>query len=125
MSNRPDKRDQLLADLFLREPTNGLESFAKIAARSIRRRRALRSAAATVAICAVILFSYHATQNGRPPTVALGVPSGEQVPSTQSAHYEVISDEQLSNLLKTQPVLVTTDSNGRKRVILLSQNRSR
>jgi hypothetical protein len=113
MNERPSTadRDRLLADAYHEVWTSGpASSPAAQAARSVRRRRALRRLASTAA--AIALFASGAWWFALPPR-----PTDRMAAANPG--YEIISDTELMSCLRDQSVMVLTDTDGQKKVIWL------
>jgi len=129
MIERPSSadRDRLLADTYHEDWTTGPAStLATRAARTVRRRRALRRLA--TAATAIALFTsgawWFSFSPGRiaPPSVRT-VGSSRSIPSAHpespTRGYEIISDAELMLYLQDQSVMVLPGADGQKKIIWL------
>ena len=130
MTERPSSadRDRLLVDTYHEDWTSGpARALAAHAARTVRRRRALRRLASSVA--AITLFASgawwfsFAPERLAPSSARIAGPAH----SSPSAHlkssargYEIISDAELMSYLLDQSVIVFPDADGRTQVVSLN-----
>ena len=129
MTKRPSSagRDRLLADTYHEDWTSGPASaLAAHAARTVRRRRALRRLASSAAAIALFAsgawwFSFAperlAPSSARIAGPTLSIPSAHLQSSARG--YEIISDAELMSYLRDQSVIVFPDADGRTQVVLL------
>jgi hypothetical protein len=117
MSEHPDRREKLLAEIFQGDWAAGPASaFARAAAAQARRRRQLRrglaGASAVAAIAAGLVLGSlrrgtHVRESATPPAAA--------------AAYEIISDDELLAQLRDRPVLVLPQENGTRKIVLFDR----
>lgn len=121
MTEKPDPRTRLVAEVFNDDWVTGSASvFALRAAAHARRRRTMRHAlaagsAAAMAIAAILFFARVPVSPPRPAAssaapVAAGSPA-----------FEIISDEELVAALRDRPLLVLPQESGAKRFVLLDR----
>ena len=113
MNERPSPadRDRLLADAYHDDWTSGpAGALASRAARTIRRRRAIRRLLATAATVAFLASG--AWWFAFPPRPTVGV-------AASARGYEIISDAELMSCLRDQPMMILTGADGQKEVIWL------
>jgi hypothetical protein len=130
MTERPSStdRDRLLADTYHEDwTTSPASALAAHAARTVRRRRALRRLASAVA--AITLFASGAwwfsfSPERRAPSPVRLVGSSPSIPlahpESPARGYEIISDAELMSCLRDQSVIVFPDADGRTQVVWLN-----
>jgi len=130
MTERPSSadRDRLLVDTYHEDWTSGpARALAAHAARTVRRRRALRRLASSVA--AITLFASgawwfsFAPERLAPSSTRIAGPA-HSIPSahlkSSARGYEIISDAELMSYLLDQSVIVFPDADGRTQVVSLN-----
>jgi hypothetical protein len=115
MTEPRDPRDKLLAATLDGDWADGPTSaLALRAARSVRRRRALRKtlgAVAGAALFAAALFLIFRTG-----------PAGDKAPKSEPLRgYTIISEEELLAALASRPALILPEETGAKKIVLLDR----
>lgn len=115
MNKKPDRREQLLAELFHANWTEGpTGNFARLAAAHARRRRFARRSLAGIGAAAAILALLFLASVRRSPS-----PQAVNVPTKATAGYEIISDDELLAQLHDRPLLAVREENGTRKFVLL------
>ena len=132
MTERPSSsdRDRLLADTYYEDWTTGPASaLATHAARTVRRRRAIRrlaTAATAIALFAGGAWWFAIPQRSVAPLAShareASLAASRTAATTNAAAtrgYEIISDAELMSYLQDQSVIIFPDANGRTQVVWL------
>ncbi len=117
MTEKPDFRTRLIADLFQGDWADGPAAAAALrAAAGARRRRArqrLLLTAGSVAGMAAVLLLTLAHPGSRPVRVRAAAPP------TSASSYQVISDDELLADVSDRPLLALREQNGAREIVVL------
>lgn len=115
MSDLPNRRAQLLADTLHGDWAGGpAAGMARRAAAHARNRRAVKTAVLTFAAAAALGAMVFVSNQKHGPMAS---------PPAPAAHlgYEIISDDELVAQVHDRPLLVLTEKNGSKKIVLLDR----